>query len=794
MLLHYLKIAIRNLWKHKVQSIINILGLSIGITAFSLSVYWYQWEHSFDTFHPNWQNIYAITTTGIFKTNTGEEGELNQLHRNDRDIFATYPQIKEMSNIKKTWGYIDNEQKNDARFVGYDVDSAFFSLFYMKFLLGGIHGIPFNCENIVLTRSAAMRQFGTIECVGEFVSIDKGRSLLKVVGIVEDYPENTELIFDVLMLSSDDKLANNQDRTTCYVSFHNKKEADHFRTLIETHKSVADDPYGINQPHRWNFNLRALPDVHFTCNPTLKERFRNINILFWTGLLLLVCALMNNLVLFIGQQQYKLRGNITYVSFGASGFSLVCGYLIILFIPVLFASTLALGVIELLFPFFENFSTIKGVGVNSDHINSMSIENLIQGSIFNLSIALLVYFLLAMIPILRFVRFSKNKSTHSSSLFFRRILVTGQIFIGSLFFITSLFLFKQLYFIKNQPKGIEVENVLQVYLGYDTAFKHNFSLIKANLLEIPNIKDVTLTVDPILLSDGLFNNIGILRVDGRDIEPLKADKIYDNFFYVENNFFSFFNIPFKEGHSFGKNEEMAYVLNETGAKSMAVDNYLQTTTHNGRGRIVGIAQDYHYSPMRYTIQPVVFTIRPETLKQSEAYKYIYIKTSDNDLSRIKNVIAEFDHGEVSDKEKFVWLSEIEDEFNRPEETIFSIFSVFSFLCILISSFGIYSLVALTAEQRMKEIAIRKINGAAFKDILSLFLKEYLILVILGNMFALSLGYFFVKSWLETYAYHTGINTSLFFFVFFTTCGIVIFSVAKQVMLASKQSPIKMLKK
>ena len=123
-------------------------------------------------------------------------------------------------------------------------------------------------------------------------------------------------------------------------------------------------------------------------------------------------------------------------------------------------------------------------------------------------------------------------------------------------------------------------------------------------------------------------------------------------------------------------------------------------------------------------------------------------------------------------------------FNRPDTTIFLIFVVFALLCIIISSFGIYSLVALSAEQRKKEIAIRKVNGAMFKNILRLFLKEYLALVFIGNIAALPAGYFFINRWLESYAYRTEIGLDLFLLVFLITCGMVIFSVARQVKKAS----------
>ena len=790
MLQHYLKIAFRNLWKYKTQSIINILGLSIGFAAFFFATYWHQWEHSFDTFHPEWEKTYAITTAGLFKTSAGEIAELNQLHKDDAEILTSFPEVNKICKIQQDWGLVKMVNNDEIRFTAYIVDSTFFSLFRTSFIEGNIHKIPFNNEHVVLSCKMALRLFGTTQCVGEVISIIS-TGQFKVSGVIADYPGNTELLFDMLLLTSDN-MSNNRRRSTCFVQVHKKEDAITLKEKIESHKSVAEDPYGIDQPQHWQFHLRSLPDVHFACNHSLSERYRNINILYWTGLLLLICVLMNNLVLFIGQQQYKLKNNITYFSFGANSASIASKYILLLLIPVFIAFLLSLVFIESLFPLFDKFTTIRHEGVMIDYTNGMNLDSLLIRSSLNIGICILFYLLISLAPIFYFINQSKTKSGKYSFTFLRRLLIIGQIFIGSLFFITSLCLYKQLHFIKNKPKGITIENVLQVYLGYNTSFQIDMETVKDKLLQLSEVEDVTLTVDPLLLSNGMFNNLGILGIDGRDKEKMREEMELDNFFYIQDNFFRFFNIQFKEGGAFHTEGQGQYIINETGAKNIGFGDLLQRTA-NSSSQINGIIQDYHYSPLRYPIQTVVFSLLDEHHKKHDTYKYIYIKASPDHFSRIKDAIAEFDRGEVNEEQKYAWLTDIEKEFNRPEETIFFIFSVFAFLCILISSFGIYSLVALTAEQRTKEIAIRKINGAMFKDILALFLKEYFVLVIISNLTALPLGYVFINYWLESYTYHTTISFALFGVVFLITCGIVIFSVAKQVMQASQTNPADVIK-
>ena len=538
-----------------------------------------------------------------------------------------------------------------------------------------------------------------------------------------------------------------------------------------------------SQTQLWKFNLRSLPEVHFTCNFALKERFRNIDILFWTGFLLLLCALMSNLVLFLGQQQYKLKKNITFITLGANRVYLFIRYILSLMIPILISYLLALAILELVYPLFNDFTAI-GSGANSVKsgiIQRMEFGALLTESAKYTGIYLAVYLLLALIPIIHFIRRSTGRSRNNSSVFIRRILIAGQIFVGSLFLISSISMYKQLSFMNNAPKGMELSHIMQVYLGFNTSANTDLELIKTRLLQLSEVEDVTLTEGPLLMSDGMFNTLNLLRVDGRDIEKAYMENDYENYFYVQENFFDFFGIKFVEGRSFANEEKNTFVINEAGVKKIGLDNLLQRTTNNGAGKIAGIISDYHYSPMRYPIQAVVFELLD---KRFYNYQYIYIKTAQKDISRIEEIISEYDTGEVSKEESIVLLKDIEDGFNRPDTTIFIIFVAFALLCILISSFGIYSLVALSAEQRKKEIAIRKINGAMFVDILRLFLKEYFVLVMIGNLFALPAGYFFINRWLESYAYRTVIGFVLFLLVLFITCSIVILSVARQVKSAS----------
>lgn len=216
-------------------------------------------------------------------------------------------------------------------------------------------------------------------------------------------------------------------------------------------------------------------------------------------------------------------------------------------------------------------------------------------------------------------------------------------------------------------------------------------------------------------------------------------------------------------------------------------------------RISGILRDFYYCPMQYPLSKVFFMYQnnADAARGYNGFRYFYIKVHpDNEkqaLQYARRIYSQYSKKEISEDMQIIQLSTLMELFNRPEKTMFRIFLLLAVLCILISSFGVFFLVSLSTEQRKKEIAIRKVNGAQFSDILYLFLKEYLWLTLVSNAIALPLGYLFIKRWLETYAYHTDIHRWLFVCVFLFTCIIVILSVMRQVVVAAKINPAESVK-
>ncbi len=798
MFLHYLKISLRTLQRYRVQSVLNILALSVGLMAFSLGSYWLYWEHHFDDFHPDSSHTFAITTLGLFKDQKGRQAELNQLHGADAQIFTTLPEVKNCTFVNRGGGLIQHNE-TEIPVNSLLIDSAFSSIFRMELLAGTLKNAPYNYEYAVLCRSLAERLFGETDCTGKTLVLNpnsRGEQKVKVAAVMENYPGNTELIFDILILGPSG-ITNNRKRSTCYIQLREEADVTAFSEKITIHKSVSHDPYGVDYSGLWSFRLRSLPEVHLKCNYQLEERFQNIYILYYTGLALLLVALMNNLVLFIAMQQRRQKGLLTYRSIGAKTTSLLTKGLVELLAPVAAAWILSWLWMELLFPFFAEFSALQEWLFVQYVKRTMEYSSLLLHSLVRESILLGMYVVVCTLLIVLLLKQGRKVGKQDAAILSRRILVTGQIAVSSLFLLISLALYTQLYYLHTCDKGIRPEHIIQIDLGSNTCWEVDAKAAKQALLQVPGVKDVTLLCESLLKGDGMFENIGIVRIEGRDREKVKQEQEEDNLLYVEENFFSFFGMRFLEGSELKDDGVHSYVVNETGAHQLGMDHLLERPVGNSSERIAGIIADYHYAPLRFPVRKIFFTIPDKETIQYTPFRYLYVMASpgqeDSILPALRQAMQPFDRGEVKESENYQPLTELLRAFNRPEEILFLIFSLFSLCSILIASSGIYALVALSTEQRRKEIAIRKVNGALYRNILYLFLREYLVLVAVGNLIAFPLAYYALQLWLNTFTYHTSFGFGWFVLVFVLTAGIVFLSVTLQIRKAIRVQPASVLK-
>ena len=791
MIQHYLKIALRNLQRHQAQSIISILGIAIGFTAFLLGGYWYYWENNFDTFHPRHTQTYAITTSGLLKGN----GELNQLHESMEKEMTAFPEIKTICRVSEMSYRPDGKEKS---WIGMRVDSLFFTIFQCNLIDGGYQGIPFDGRSVILTQKMAEYLFGNSSCVGKTVRMTKEVSFT-VIGVMKEYPQNSNFKFDYLCLST--PVSNSQKRSTTYVQVYPHADIAALKQKITASRMKEDDTKWTTYS-QWRFHLRSLSELHIVCSPELDARFRNIKILAAAGLLAFVSSLMNLLVLFVGQQQRKMRYTATFITLGASFRSLIGKSLLELALPLLAAFVLSMALIEFVFPFYQEYTQLmyESNSWYSGVVQRITPAEVIRFAWVAYPATSILFLFLSLLPIATLLKHKQN--AHSQVL--RNGLIAGQIFIGSLFLITSFSFYLQYRLMAKTDKGLVTDHIWQIDLGYDATYHTDCSPFITELKQSPFIEEVTALTQPLLLArpDFYCSYVSHLPIEGREVE----ETVEDNCMVVQKNFLSFFGMKMKEGEWITNRGTYDVVVNETGARELNIPALSgrpilvdSKETNRTPYRVSGIIADYHYCPMQHGVQKTFFVFQDNAQAAQDymGFRYFYVKIRPEHtlqaLSHVAAIYQKYDKDEVADEQRVVSLTELMNLFNRPEKTMFGIFLLLASLCILISSYGIYALVSLSAEQRRKEIAIRKVNGALFGHILQLFLKEYIWMALIGNAVALPLGYLFIRQWLDTYAYRTPFYGWLLPLVFLLTCSIVMLAVARQVWVAIRQSPVNAIK-
>lgn len=791
MFLHYLKITLREHVTYKMQSLVSIFGLAIGFTAFLLGGYWLWWETHFDDFHPESDRLYCLTTAGIFSRANGQSPDLDQLHINDREeLRKRLPEIEEMCSFWMRSFTLDRSGER-VELHGMESDSSFFRLFQADFINGTYRGTVPDGHSVVLTEATARKLFGTTDCVGkELVMQEDFRPV--VAGVVRNYPDNTDLLFQFLVIRT--ARPNQVGRLKTYVRLRKGTDVAHVRAKLADYRSRAGNLEEGRPENSWKINLRSASEVHLTCHPELTDRLRNIRILALAGFLAFVSGLMNLLVLFIGQQQRKQQKNRTYRCVGASPRSMWLKGITELLFPMAVAYLTAFCLIELIYPYYEHYTAWNMYGVYENVVRHIDRPRLFTSVVLIAAGSTVVFFLLSYLPLRKILQTGRYRSV-----VFKRGLIVAQVFIGSLLFVISLGLFRQLHYILSKDKGIDYSNVIQVDLGYGTAWKTDLRLLKPEMENHPYVKGVTYTAGncPVFTEQGDWYGSLVTHfcLDPNETDPEREDILV----LADPGFFDFFGLQLKAGHLIAETDPNGILVNETCFRQLGYADLVDRPVYNPLDgaatglKICGVINDYLYAPMQYPVLPLFFMLQTHPLFEKDTPAYLfYVRYAAGHkkevLDHLRHVTSQVTEGSPETEKRFVELSTLADRFNRPDRVIFTIFCTLALLCILISSFGIYSLVSLSAQQRKKEIAIRKVNGATFPHILRLFFREYLMLVVVGNAFALPLGYLLMKRWLETYSFHTNLPFFLFLSVFFITALIVLASIFRQVKAAAAANP------
>lgn len=777
---NYLLTAIRNIKRDLFYSGINILGLAIGMSCSILIMLWVYDEISFDKFHKNSELIYR-TIAKLPQTDI-PVGPIPLA----KSLKEEYPEIEETCNIQiSDQMNITIGEKILKNNTGLYTTSEFFKIFSFKILNNQSDSLLANTNEIILSKSLAKKLFGDENPIGKSLTINIDKEYM-VTAIMEDIPSNSHIKFDFAanLFSIYDKNFYEEmwDTFMCfpYIKINANTNPDSLSKKIEHHfvKIFGD------KAQAGDIGLQSLNDIHLKSSH-LQELYANIGdikyvrIFTIVSIFILIIACIN----FMNLSTAKATKRLTDVGIrkvvGAKRSQLIAQYLgeslFIAFIAMLFA----LLFVDLLLPTFNSISqkNITMQVFSFIEIGWLLIITVITGLISG------SYTAIYLSKIKSTQILSKEPVRGKKGKFFRQALVIAQFTISIALIIVSLVVRNQLNYIQNKDLGYKINNLLELDLGGD--FGNDYNALKSKLLDIPTVKKVTTSSSlPVNVIDGTYGG----NWPGKSPEQ----RHLTNNNYVDNDYIEALGMELIEGRNFNEQYEVdsnSFIVNESAVKMMNLEEPIGTEiSFRGKtGKIIGVLKDFHFTSMHSPIGPMV-------ILRAKVSNFLIAKIETPDfqktISDIRNMIqTDFPNYSFSYKT----MNDHYNELYTNEQRIGKMFDYFAILAILLSCLGLFGLSAYSAEQRTKEIGIRKALGCSVSSIIFQLEKEFIKWVLISNTIAWPIAYLFAKNWLESFTYRIDITLYLFIFSMLITFAVAILTVLIQAYRAAIKNPTESLR-
>ncbi|HET7361465.1 MAG TPA: ABC transporter permease [Salinimicrobium sp.] len=782
MIKNYFKITFRNLWKNKGYSFLNIFGLAIGIACASLIFLWVEDEVNYNDYFSNKDNLYKIKNHQTYDGNTftfgATPGPLAA------GIKTEIPGIK--NTARATFGNKILFSLGDKNLYeqGNYVDPEFLSMFQLEFIKGDPATAFSQLHSIIISKEMANRFFGSTDVVGKTLKVENKQDYV-VTGVFQDLPENVSFDFDWL---APFKIYENQNSwlqtwnnngVATYVELQpkanmaaiNKKLYNYIGSKIESSTSKL----AIYPMNRWR-----MYDT-FENGKEVPGRIKYVKLFSIIAWIILIIACINFMNLATARSEKRAREVGVRKVLGAGKKNLISQFLGESVIMALLSALVAVLIVYLTLPAFNSLV--------EKHLTIQLFEPLHIGSL--IAIALVCGLIAGSFPAYYLSSFNPAKVLKGLKMksgganFIRKGLVVAQFSVSVILIISTIFIYQQVQHVKNRDLGYNKQNL--VYMSLKGNMKADFNLIKNDLLRTGIVQNATLSRStPLVLGS---NTSGI---DWEGKSPNQEVLITTE--YVSPEYISTMEMQLKEGRDFYKNVQAdisSIIINEALAKIIDKKNIIGTmiSANGSEYTIVGVLQDFIYNNIYETADPLILFLNPEYT----GFLTVRFKP-EADLATaiplLKRVIQKHNPG-FPFEYKF-----IDEEFQQiftTETLIGKLASVFATLAIFISCLGLFGLAAYTAEQRTKEIGIRKVLGASVKGLAGLLSKDFLKLVGISCIIAFPVAWWVMNNWLQGFAYRINMSWWVFVLAGLSAMLIALLTVSFQAIKAAIVNPVKSLK-
>jgi len=783
MFLYKLKLSFRSLAKDKVNSIINIFGLAIGMAAVTLISIYVQHELSYDKFNTKHERIYHLIS---LLSDAGDDLQpLEICKRLTPENFANaIPEIEEITQLYR--GYTQNVTIGDQHFTGircHYVDTNFHKVFTLEPIAGESINIFSNPNGVVMNATTAKKLFGTINAGGkEFKMFGR---LLNVNTVVKDLPLTSHYDFDILLPFSGFSVHANFKSIEYHTYVLLKQGVDEpaiIKKIENSYSQLLDDAYGQYGEKTGSY-LQKLTDIHLKSDysPSLKPAgdIKAIYVHILLALLILAIAIVNFVNITTARYDDKLNQIGIKKAIGAERSDLIRDFL---------GRTLLMSIIALLFGVIIAEILLSSFG---DLMNrTLSIEYLSNPILYYglPFMTLIVGLLSGLYPALTITRYNPaaiikgNLQTGKGKNLLSRILLIFQFSTSIVLISVVIITQQQINYMKKTDLGFEPEHVIAIN-NLSGSQKQSYSTIKQELLKLPEISSVSASHH--LPGGGASGQI--FRLYGSDA---KTTKKFDEY-RVRPDYFKTLEIQILEGKAFDESQVencRGIILNETAVKNLEIDNPLGKLVwfHEAKYEIQAVVKDFHYASLHEKISPLMFTC----FKHNGNINFVLLKVKTNDINGILSKVKEiFKNIDPSRTNYHLFIDDICRDRYQLEERSQALTSYSSVLSILLALLGLYALTLFIVQKRTKEIGIRKVSGASALRITTLFFATFTKWLALAFVISIPISLYIMNRWLEQFAYKTQIGVFPFLFSGLLIALFALLVVGVQTWKAANQNPV-----
>ncbi|MTI33588.1 ABC transporter permease [Xanthovirga aplysinae] len=797
MILNHLKFAWRNTWKNKIYSLIKIIVLSIGLAS-CLLISLFVWDElGYDKHLQNADNIYRIS--GQYSTG-GNQPTASAMtsYLIKENIASNFASIKTVCRIDFSFSgsHIRQEKQHFWEPGLVVVDSSFFQIFVHAFIQGD-QNVLNQPEAAVITEKIAQKYFGDTNPMGREIEIRDKK--FYIAGIVRTLPENTHYKADIYLpmhgvMSWYPKwVSTNISGYGMYTYVQSHKNLNKTSFEEGLNNLIADVWPGKSPP---KYFLQSLKSIHLHSN--IADEIRNngsiklIYIFCASAFIMLLLACINYVNLSI-VDAFK-RGTETGIKkvYGASKAIIIGQFQVESFILVFFSAIVSIFVVNLFIPYFNQL-TLKSIDFNL-------LQNLpLIGGLLIISLFISIItgsfpaVFLFKIPVSKTVT-KKTLNVGNGKFTLKNMLVTTQFAISVTLIVCTLTILNQLRFLMNKDIGVNPKQIVMV--PFQTLEKGEYESMKEELLENSLINNVSAS------SNKVTNRIGSWR--GYKIEG-KEEWVDCPTIIVSHDFFKTMDAKILSGRDFQhdilSDEREAYIINESAVKlfdlQQPTGKSISGATFSGSrwsrkdAKIIGVVNDFNFESLHKEVKPLIFSL---SSKKTSPLNWMEIRVTPDHmseaLSSIKTIWDKFSPDRPFRYE--LMEDELQKHYNK-EVTVLKIISTFSIVSIVIACLGLFGTTAFIIKGRTKEIGIRKVLGANLNGIVILLSKDYMQLIILANIVGWLLGYFYMKDWLQNFAYRAPFSWEIYIITGIGVLAISLISIISNALITANRNPVKSLR-